>query len=129
MEQIHIQFRKEFIMKGLKKIVMVLVVVSSVAVLTGQAMAAYNWWTCDVKSAGYNVETGELEIALIRVNATNAKIFVATVGGPVGYTEVELNRALAVALAAISSKSKVKAWINWADTNDEIKGIRCLPSP
>ena len=62
-------------MKGIKKILMVLMVLSMVVVFTVPASAAYKSLSCEVMRAGYDIESGNLELMLRWATKTEGRIF------------------------------------------------------
>jgi hypothetical protein len=96
-------------MKGLKKITMVLMVLSMVVVFAGQAMGDYATLECEVLQAGYGYDLAgdsRVEIYLKPLLKPKAKMFYATSAK----TSTEMNRMLAVAISAISN-----GWTVWAE--------------
>jgi len=102
--------RREDGMKGMKKILMVLMVLGMVVVFVGQASAEMT--KCEVEQAGYNLNPGEdgLEIKLRYVLKTSGRIFNVSAAAT---TDAQMNRMLAIALTALTNGWQVKADIDW----------------
>ena len=105
-------------MKGMKKILMVLMVLSMIVVFAAPASA--NWYTVSVVYADYN-DLGDLEI---RAAKANGKETVFT--GPVGHA----SEMLAMALTVQSSGGSLQLSIESDSFGGAITSMRVLtPAP
>jgi hypothetical protein len=106
-------------MKGLKKIVMVLMVLSMVVVFAGQASAGYKWRTCTVVDAGWDDDTGRMEITLTTAGKPKPETFTAPVG--------QENRYLSIVMCAVTAGMQVDCFLDWDQkSGDEITKIKLL---
>jgi hypothetical protein len=106
-------------MKAKKILIMALALLTLGVFFAGQATAAAVR-ICNVMEAGYNDETGNIEIWLQQYDGGNTKMFTAAVG-----QEKEM---LAVALSALSTGLPVKAKLNWNTWGSALLFIRLMSS-
>jgi hypothetical protein len=100
-------------MKGIKKIVVVLMVLSMVLVFAGTASA--KWYTVNVVHTNLS-DDGSVEIKVER----NGKVQIFAL--PAGYE----NPFLATALTAQASGLQIKVEVDWAATGSDITGMILL---
>ena len=113
-------------MKGLRKTIMVLMILSMVVVLAAPASAAYKMTVCTVEQAGFNPTTGDLEVKLLPDGQTKGRIFYVTSAAS---TDAAMNRILAIALTAMSNGWQVKADIDWQSPGEILNMKIMAPVP
>jgi len=113
-------------MKIMKKILMVLMVLSMIVVFAGQTSAAYKMTVCAVEQAGYNAETGDLEVKLLPTNQSKSRSFYVTAAAS---TDVAMNRILSIALTAMTNGWNVKADIDWNSPGEILNMKLMAPAP
>ena len=102
-------------MKGMKKILMVLMVLSMVVVFAGQdAIAA--WYEVNVVYSGID-DQGRCEIRVAN-DGGRERIFYAPTGLEKQY--------LAIALSAQSTSGRVAIDVDWSDNHGEMAGMRLV---
>jgi len=112
-------------MKSMKKILMVLMVLSMVVVFAGQASAAFKVLECVVEQAGYNVATGDVEVKLFPTSKTSGKVFYVTLAAS---SEAAQANVLSIALTAMAADVLVKANIDY-NSPGEILSMKLLEFP
>jgi len=113
--------RKEDVMKIMKKILMVLMVLSMVVVFAGPAIAAAKWHICDLEQIGYDTQTGDIEVKLKSNKETKAKMFYLFAAS---FTDAEINRMLAMLLSCQTTGQRIKANIDYDNPGSAILGLR-----
>ena len=107
-------------MKGMKKIIMVLMVLSLIVVFAGQSIAGEKWQTCKV-SGVLCTEEGVVQIALERSDLGESKFFNVPSG--------QENMMVAIALSAMSMGSTVEAYIDWSQkVSEQITVLKIVPT-
>jgi len=106
-------------MKGMKKILMVLLVLSMVVVFAGQAIAASKWRTVNVLSTTTS-DQGAVEVVV----EMNGKFRTFTV--PLG----QENKMLSMAMSAQASSLQLSIFVDFGVDGSEIGGMALLsPTP
>ena len=113
-------------MKARLVIVAAFVLVAVMVFVPAGASAAYKMTVCVVEQAGYNPETGDLEVKLRPTNQAKGRIFYVTAAAN---SDASMNRILAIALCAMTNGWDVKADINWNSPGEILNMKLMAPSP